>query len=124
MVGREGAAAFFSQPDDKSPEQSAGDAAYRNRLLELAAYSGDPILFGATALGVEDGEVGFYNRAYLVSGQGKAEGWYDKIQLVPFGEYVPLSSAFGFCVNPVVQVFADMFPGPGQTIVTVDGPNP
>src|SRR5260370_39289871 len=105
MVGREGAAAFFSQPDDKSPEQSAGDAADRNRLLELAAYSGDPILFGAPALGVEDGEVGFYNRGYLVSGQGKVEGWYDKSQLVRFGVYVSLRRELLMCVCPVVKSY-------------------
>src|SRR6266851_4388648 len=79
IVWPEAAAAFFFQPDDNYPQQFAADASYRNRLLELAAYSGDPILFGAPALGVEDGEVGFYNRAYLVSGLGKVEGWYDKI---------------------------------------------
>ncbi len=90
IVWPEAAAAFFFQPDDHYPAAFAEDARYRQRLLGLAKQTGDPILFGAPALGVENHRVGFYNRAYLVSGDGKVEGWYDKIQLVPFGEYVPL----------------------------------
>jgi apolipoprotein N-acyltransferase len=76
-------------------------------------------LFGAPALGVENGRVGFYNRAYLVAPGGRVEGWYDKIQLVPFGEYVPFRSLFGYLVNRVVTGFGDMFPGRLQTVFQV-----
>ena len=31
------------------------------------------------------------NRAYLISGTGEVEGYYDKIKLVPFGEYLPMA---------------------------------
>ncbi|MGH7934068.1 MAG: apolipoprotein N-acyltransferase [Candidatus Binataceae bacterium] len=121
IVWPEAAAAFFFQPTNDYPVQFIGDAAYRARLLALARNTGEPILFGAPALGVEDGRPGFYNRAYLVSGMGKVEGWYDKIRLVPFGEYVPLRSVFGYFVNRVVAGFGDMFPGRVQTIFEVKG---
>jgi apolipoprotein N-acyltransferase len=121
IVWPEAAAAFFFQPDDRYPARFADDAAYRQRLLELAAHTGDPILFGAPALGVEDDRVGFYNRAYLVSGKGQVEAWYDKIQLVPFGEYVPLRKLFGGLVNRVVAGFGDMFAGHEQTLFKVKG---
>jgi apolipoprotein N-acyltransferase len=121
IVWPEAAAAFFFQPDDRYPPRFADDAAYRQQLLELAARTGEPILFGAPALGVEDNRVGFYNRAYLVSGSGKVESWYDKIQLVPFGEYVPLRWLFGGLVNRVVVGFGDMFPGSQQTLFEVHG---
>ena len=65
--------------------------------------------------------MGFYNRAYLVSGSGKVEAWYDKIHLVPFGEYVPLRRVFGYFVNRVVSGFGDMFPGRAQTLFDVKG---
>jgi apolipoprotein N-acyltransferase len=121
IVWPEAAATFFFQPTDQYPARFADDAAYRQRLLALAAQTGDPILFGAPALGVEDNRVGFYNRAYLVSGAGKVEGWYDKIQLVPFGEYVPLRKLLGGFVNRVVAGFGDMFAGREQTLFEVHG---
>jgi apolipoprotein N-acyltransferase len=121
IIWPEAAAAFFFQPDDRYPANFADDAAYRRRLLELATETGDPILFGAPALGVEGRRLGFYNRAYLVSSHGAVEAWYDKIQLVPFGEYVPLRSLFGYFVNRVVTGFGDMFPGRVQTIFEVAG---
>jgi apolipoprotein N-acyltransferase len=121
IVWPEAAAAFFFQPDDRYPAQFADDAAYRQKLLDLAGRTGEPILFGAPALGVEDDRVGFYNRAYLVTGRGQVEGWYDKIRLVPFGEYVPLRKLLGGLVNRVVVGFGDMFAGRAQTLFAVNG---
>jgi apolipoprotein N-acyltransferase len=120
VIWPEAAAAFFFQPENRYPAAFADDAAYRQKLLELATEIGDPILFGAPAFGVEDGQVGFYNRAYLVSG-GNVSAWYDKIQLVPFGEYVPARRLFGYFVNRVIKGFGDMFAGRVQTIFEVKG---
>ncbi|MGH7906021.1 MAG: apolipoprotein N-acyltransferase [Candidatus Binataceae bacterium] len=119
IVWPEAAAAFLFQPTAQYPAQFELDAAYRAALLKLARTTGDPILFGAPALGREDNEIGFYNRAYLVSGQGRVVAHYDKIQLVPFGEYIPLRSLIGPFVHRIVKGFGDLFPGRVQTIFTV-----
>jgi apolipoprotein N-acyltransferase len=122
VIWPEAAAAFFFQPTALYPPRFAGDALYRDRLLKLAADTGDPILFGAPALGVgPDGEIGTYNRAYLVSAAGKVLAYYDKIQLVPFGEYVPMRSLVGFLVDRIVHGFGDMIAGNVQTIFSVKG---
>jgi apolipoprotein N-acyltransferase len=121
IIWPEAAAAFFFQPEDRYPAVFAKDEAYRAKLLAMAAQTHDAFLFGAPALGVEDNRVGFYNRAYLVTGDGKVAAWYDKINLVPFGEYVPLRSLFGGLVNRIVKGFGDMFPGRAQTIFDFKG---
>jgi apolipoprotein N-acyltransferase len=123
IVWPEAAAAFLFQPDDQYPAVLASDAAYRANLLAMARNLGKPILFGAPALARRDGRLGFYNRAYLVSarGQGEVDAHYDKIELVPFGEYVPARAILGYFVNRVVQGFGDMIPGKEQTLFDVKG---
>lgn len=122
VIWPEAAAAFFFQPGTAYPPRFAGDAIYRDRLLNLAERTRVPILFGAPALGIApDGMVGTYNRAYLVSSAGKVVDYYDKIQLVPFGEYVPFRAVFGFVVNRIVHGFGDMIPGTVQTLFPIKG---
>ncbi len=121
IVWPEAAAAFYFQPDDRYPAEFASDDAYRAALLALARSTGVPILFGAPALSVRDGRLGFYNRAYLVSAKGDVVAHYDKMQLVPFGEYVPFRAVLGFIVNRVVPGMGDMFAGTEQTLFPLDG---
>ncbi|MGA6926355.1 MAG: apolipoprotein N-acyltransferase [Desulfosarcina sp.] len=46
----------------------------------------------------------YYNSAYLVGPDGRATGRYDKVHLVPFGEYVPLKRLLSFVGKMVAQV--------------------
>ncbi len=57
----------------------------------------------------------------MVSAQGQVTAWYDKIQLVPFGEYVPFRAVLGYFVNRIVHGMGDMIPGPQQTLFDVNG---
>ncbi len=121
IVWPEAAAAFLFQPDDHYPAGWASDAAYRSALLTMAQRIGDPILFGAPAMAHSDGSRGFYNRAYLVSAKGEVESHYDKMKLVPFGEYVPARALLGSFVNRIVEGFGDLIPGDRQTLFSLKG---
>jgi len=53
-----------------------------------------PTLFGAVLRIEQDGKPRFYNSAVLANGMGEILGTYDKMVLVPFGEYIPFGDTF------------------------------
>jgi apolipoprotein N-acyltransferase len=59
-------------------------------VLDIAKKTDSFLLFGTPSYKVERGKVNHYNSAILVSPAGELKGKYDKIHLVPYGEYVPL----------------------------------
>jgi apolipoprotein N-acyltransferase len=121
IIWPEASAAFYFQPDDRYPPQLADDAQYRARLLELARAAHTPILFGAPALRFGATEIDSFNRAYLVSAEGRIVDHYDKIDLAPFAEYVPARELFGFFVHKVVVGLGEFVPGQRQTLFEVKG---
>jgi apolipoprotein N-acyltransferase len=74
----------------------------RSLVREAARQWKTNLLFGLNSSVFEaDGHVHEYNSALLVGRDGIAQGRYDKIHCIPFGEYVPLRDAF-----PWMQKFA------------------
>ena len=60
-----------------------------------------------------------YNSAYLVDPDGVYKARYDKIHLVPFGEYLPLPNLFPF-FSKLVPFTEFLLPGDKQTIFNVN----
>jgi apolipoprotein N-acyltransferase len=88
------------------------DEAARNQLNALAKEHNAHLLF--SALG-RDGEQ-VYNSVQTITPAGKALERYDKMRLVPFGEYVPFRAVLGYFVPPMV---GDFTPGNRATVNTL-----
>jgi apolipoprotein N-acyltransferase len=66
---------------------------------------------------------GFRQSLVTITGAGDILGRYDKIKLVPLGEYIPLRSIFGAFINRLSPVQATLIPGqPNQQLDTPFGP--
>jgi len=85
-------------------------------LVDLARRRGIDLLIGVPGYDSRDGgDPQPYNQAWLVEADGQFQGPYDKIQLVPFGEYIPLRGLFGM-VDIAVQAVGEFGRGTEHTI--------
>lgn len=82
------------------------------RVIDFAATSGTPVLFGAPAYQRTLGGHVLFNRAYLLTPSGE-ESYYDKEHLVPFGEYVPFGDYLPF-IHKLVEGVGDFRPGKAE----------
>jgi apolipoprotein N-acyltransferase len=89
-------------------------------INNLAQKAQTPILFGSPHKKIIDGKIIHYNSAYLVSKTGEAQNRYDKIHLVPFGEFVPYRNLL-FFVEKMVEMIGDFGRGKEATTFAVAG---
>ena len=100
-------------PETAAPILLRADPPLTEHLLALSAELGTPILVGSVDR--QDGPRGaFLNSAFLLTGRGISDK-YDKIHLVPFGEYVPLSGLIGF-VRSWAEFISDFAAGERVTV--------
>jgi apolipoprotein N-acyltransferase len=96
---------------------------FREYLGDLARTLHAPAIVGA--LGIEptqQNDKGYfeYDSAALFDSDGNYRGHYDKIHLVPWGEYVPFKQFFGFA-KKLTEGVGDMDPGNGRSVFSADG---
>jgi apolipoprotein N-acyltransferase len=86
-------------PETSLPGVISDSPDLTGEIRATAVRMGTPVLIGSIA---QEGEH-FYNSAFLIGADGQMLGRYDKIHLVPFGEYLPLRPVLGW-INKFVPL--------------------
>ena len=100
------------------------DPNFRQQIGQLARTVDAPAIIGS--LGVdrtEENNRGYYkyDSASLFDATGNYEGRYDKVHLVPWGEYVPYKAFFGHIVTKLTEGAGDMDAGTQRTVFRTGG---
>ncbi len=103
-------------PESAVPFLFESDRTGQQEIIPFVKGQGFYLLFGSPGVKLLNRQLQLQNSAYLLSDQGSIQGRYDKIHLVPFGEYVPLSSLL-FFVNKLVEGIGDFTPGEDYTVM-------
>ncbi|MEW6162486.1 MAG: apolipoprotein N-acyltransferase [Nitrospirota bacterium] len=97
--------AIIVWPETSVPFYFNSDKRYTEQLINFQRGLNAYLLFGGVlAKGKEEGRHLLSNSAVLLDKAGKVSYIYDKIHLVPFGEYVPLKKVFFFMDKLVVGI--------------------
>jgi apolipoprotein N-acyltransferase len=109
-------------PESPAPFQE-NDPVFRAAIAGLAREAGAPVILGNVAIDRTTANArGYYlfNSASFVTPQGEFVGRYDKMHLVPFGEYVPFQKLF-FFAQSLLHEAGTFDSGGTRTVFAVDG---
>ena len=102
-------------PEMPGPIYFESDPAFHQIAIDIATRNQDYFLFGTTT---RDPKNNPYNTAILLNPDGGVNGRYDKINLVPFGEFVPAAFAW---VNKITDEPGDFHAGSRLTLFPIEG---
>lgn len=99
-------------PETATPFYFLHDPLLSRMVLEGVKEAGTYFIIGSPSVTRSENSeaVSYHNSAYLAGPNGDILGKYDKVHLVPFGEYVPLKRFLPFLGKMVAQV-GDFKPG-------------
>lgn len=106
-------------PESPSPlfEQ---DPRFQAAAAQLARATGSALILGNVARAQSPGQTAVYNSASFFTSEGQPAGRYDKIHLVPFGEYIPFQELLTFA-RALTANAGDMSPGRERVMFSNQG---
>jgi apolipoprotein N-acyltransferase len=107
-------------PETAAPFYFIYDRALTDTVLRGVAETGVSFLIGSPSLKAGGNGIEYYNSAFLIGPDGKVSGKYDKVHLVPFGEYVPLKKWLPF-IGKIVEHVGDFHPGKKGAVISSNG---
>jgi len=108
-------------PESSAPKLFQNDEEYRRAMENLARrYSMGLVLSNINIGEWRDGEGKYFNSAFFLSGDGALTGIYDKIHLVPFGEYIPYKKLL-FFAETISKEMGGFSAGREPRILTLGG---
>ncbi len=110
-------AALIVWPETAAPFFLRWEPKLARMVLDMASRAGTFLLVGSPDR-EGDGEERYFNSAFLISPEGKIVGKYDKIHMVPFGEYVPLKR-FLFFIQKMAEGIGDFSGGERYTLFSL-----
>lgn len=102
-------------PETSTPDYLDVDESVTQRLLALSPSTGIPLLVGAPMKHLHGVVFASTNSAALLTPDGLITQRYDKLHLVPFGEFVPFEEIFPW-LREVLPPIGNFVPGREYTI--------
>ena len=107
-------------PETAVPFMFGYDLKNSEKLTEFQKTLGSQLLFGSVLVREKSAaNTLLSNSAVLLGKEGKTTYTYDKIHLVPFGEYVPLRSVL-FFIDKLVAGIGDYVPGRSYAVAETE----
>ena len=111
--------ALIVWPETSVPGYLGVDEALTQQVIAMARSIRRPLLVGAPVPTIEQVRIALRNSAVLVSPSGELLQRYDKLHLVPFGEFVPFDHALPWLRN-LLPPIGDFTPGRDHTVFTIE----
>jgi apolipoprotein N-acyltransferase len=112
---------LIAWPESPAPFRDA-DPKFQAAIAAIVGAGKAPMIVGDVGMDLDEAaqQYRIYNSASVVGPDGRFVGRYDKMHLVPFGEYVPMRRAF-FFVRKLTEQLADTSVGESRKTFRVNG---
>jgi apolipoprotein N-acyltransferase len=105
-------------PESPSPVAFESGSDYRQAVERLAKRFPMGLVFNNVREEQSKGNEHYYNSAYFLNSDGKLVNIYDKMHLVPFGEYIPLQDVFRF-IKIISKDVSGFSPGRNYQLIKI-----